>query len=166
MVARRAHNPEVGGPSPPSATKQEVNPNGWPLIVFPPHVASNHIQQPLTHLFKYRNSETNIQAQLTAHLFAHKNPDSVLESAKNPGKTAHSDTKTSILCSKCPKLGVPKAKSAQKCRFCARGDGKVASESITAETFIVNMSFEQITARVSKMQIPHNLIINSYQRAR
>ena len=56
LVARRAHNPEVGGPSPPSATKQEVNPNGWPLIVFPPHVASHHIQQPLTNLFKYRNS--------------------------------------------------------------------------------------------------------------
>ena len=66
LVARRAHNPEVGGPSPPSATEQEVNPNGWPLIVFPPHVASHHIQQPHTHLFKYRNSETNIQAQLTA----------------------------------------------------------------------------------------------------
>ena len=78
LVARRAHNPEVGGPSPPSATKQEVNPNGWPLIVFPPHVSSHHIQQPLTHLFKHRNSETNIQAQLTAHLFAHKKPDFVL----------------------------------------------------------------------------------------
>ena len=78
LVARRAHNPEVGGPSPPSATKQEVNPNGWPLIVFPPHVSFHHIQQPITHLFKHRNSETNIQAQLTAHLFAHKKPDFVL----------------------------------------------------------------------------------------
>ena len=75
LVARRAHNPEVGGPSPPSATKQEVNPNGWPLIVFPPHVSFHHIQQPITHLFKHRNSETNIQAQLTGHLFAHKKPD-------------------------------------------------------------------------------------------
>ena len=99
LVARRAHNPEVGGPSPPSATKQEVNPNGWPLIVFPPHFASHHIQQPLTHLFKYRNSKTNIQIQLTAHLFAHKNPDFVLET---------------------PEIGGPEGKKAQKPRFCAR----------------------------------------------
>ena len=82
-------------------------------------------------------------------------------------------TKTSILCSKRPKMGVPKAKSAQKPRFCARGDWdwhregrKLVSESITAETFIANMSFEQITARVSKMQKPHNQIINFYKRAR
>ena len=99
LVARRAHNPEVGGPSPPSATKQEVNPNGWPLIVFPPHISSHHIQQPLTHLFKYRNSKTNIQIQLTAHLFAHKNPDFVLET---------------------PEIGGPEGKKAQKPRFCAR----------------------------------------------
>ena len=31
-----------------------------------------------------------------------------------------SSTKTKILCSKCPKTGVPKAKKAQKCRFRAR----------------------------------------------
>ena len=35
-------------------------------------------------------------------------------------KIAHSDTKTPILCSKGRKMGVPKPKSAQKCRFCAR----------------------------------------------
>ena len=40
-------------------------------------------------------------------------------------------TKTSILCSKRPKTGVPKAKKAQKCRFCAREEGKVASGSVT-----------------------------------
>ena len=136
LVARRAHNPEVGGPSTPSATKQEVNPNGWPLIVFPPHVSSHHIQQPLTHLFKYRNSETNIQAQLTAHLFAHKNPDFVLETPKIPEKS--------------PIL-------TQKCRFCAREDRdwhreerKLASGSVIAETLSVNVAFLQITARVSK----------------
>ena len=33
-------------------------------------------------------------------------------------------TKTSILCSKCPKTRVPKAKSAQKPRFCARNARK------------------------------------------
>ena len=108
MVARWAHNPEVGGPSPPSATKQEVNPNGWPLIVFPPHVASHHIQQPLTHLFKHRNSETNIKAQLTAHIFKHKNPDFVRETPKIPEKS--------------PIL-------TQKPRFCARNARKQGFQS-------------------------------------
>ena len=108
LVARRAHNPEVGGPSPPSATKQEVNPNGWPLIVFPPHVSSHHIQQPLTHLFKHRNSETNIKAQLTAHLFAHKNPDFVLETPENRGSKGKKRTKTLILCSGREEIGIGK----------------------------------------------------------
>ena len=43
--------------------------------------------------------------------------------------------------------------SAQKCRFCAREDGKVASGS-------VKVAFLQITAHVSKTQMPHNQIIN------
>ena len=141
MVARRAHNPEVGGPSPPSATKQEVNPNGWPLIVFPPHVSFHHIQQPITHLFKHRNSETNIQIRLALQPLRaqkcrfcarnarkrryrrpkkHKNPNFVLEKPENGGPEGKKSTKTSILCSKSPKMGVLKAKKAQKPRFCAR----------------------------------------------
>ena len=40
-------------------------------------------------------------------------------------------TKMPILCSGSPKMGVPKGKSAQKCRFCAREEGKVASGSVT-----------------------------------
>ena len=51
---------------------------------------------------------------------AHKNLDFVLEKAENVGFEGQKRTKTSILCSKCPKTGVPEAKSAQKCRFCAR----------------------------------------------
>ena len=43
-----------------------------------------------------------------------------VKTTKNLRKIAHSDTKTSILCSKGRKMGVPKPKSAQKCRFCAR----------------------------------------------
>ena len=43
--------------------------------------------------------------------------------------------------------------SAQKCRFCAREDGKVASGS-------VKVAFLQITAHVSKTQMPHNQIFN------
>ena len=51
----------------------------------------------------------------------HKNPDFVLEKPENKGFRPQKRTKTLILCSKCPKTGVPKPKSAQKCRFCARG---------------------------------------------
>ena len=48
----------------------------------------------------------------------HKNPDFVFKRGKNQGKIALSDTKIPILCSKSPKTRVPKAKSAQKSRFC------------------------------------------------
>ena len=58
------------------------------------------------------------------------------------------------------------SKNAQKCRFCAREEGdwhqgerKLASGSAT-------VAFPQITAHASKMQIPHNQIINFSQRAR
>ena len=63
-----------------------------------------------------------------------------------------------ILCSKCPKMGFSKGKSAQKWQFCAREEGdwhreerKLASGSITAETLIVNVAFLQITAHTSKI---------------
>ena len=58
------------------------------------------------------------------HLPEHKKPDFVLERGQNQEKIAVSDTKMAILCSKSPKMGVPKAKSAQKCRFCARNARK------------------------------------------
>ena len=51
---------------------------------------------------------------------AHKNPDFVLEMPENEDSEGQKSTKTSILCSKCPKTGVPDRKSAQKSRFCAR----------------------------------------------
>ena len=53
----------------------------------------------------------------------HKKPLFVLERGKNLRKIAHYDTKTQILCLKSPKTGVPKAKKAQKPRFCAREAG-------------------------------------------
>ena len=56
---------------------------------------------------------------------AHKNADFVLESAENGGSEGQKRTKTSILCSKCPKMGVLKAKKAQKPRFCARNARKL-----------------------------------------
>ena len=40
---------------------------------------------------------------------------------------------------------------AQNRGFCAQEEGKVGSESVTAETLSVNVAFLQITARVSKM---------------
>ena len=75
----------------------------------------------------------------------HKNPDFVLGRGKNLRKIARSDTKTPILCLKRQGL---------------------SSGSITAATLTVNVAFLQITAHASKMQIPHNQIINFYQRAR
>ena len=84
----------------------------------------------------------------------------MLEKPENGGPEGQKSTKTSILCSKTLKAGVPAAKSAQKPRFCAREDGKVASGSITSETLIVNVAFLQITAHVSKTQMPNNQIIN------
>ena len=90
----------------------------------------------------------------------------MLKKPENEGSEAKKRTRTPILCSKCPKMRVSEAKKAQKCRFCAREEGdwhqgkrKLASGRIT-------MAFLQITAHALKMQIPHNLIINFYQRAR
>ena len=69
---------------------------------------------------------------------AQKNPDFVLEMPENEDSEGQKSTKTSILCSKCPETRVSDPKSAQKPRFCARGDWdwhqgerKLASGSIT-----------------------------------
>ena len=58
---------------------------------------------------------------------AHKNADFVLEMPENGGPEGKKRTKTSILCSKSPKMGVLKAKKAQKPRFCARNARKRGS---------------------------------------
>ena len=63
----------------------------------------------------------------------HKNPDFVLEMAENRGYEGQKRTKTPILCSKSPKMGVPEAKSAQKCQFCAREDGEWHREACREE---------------------------------
>ena len=57
--------------------------------------------------------------------------DFVLETPENRGSEGQKRTKMPILCSKSPKTGVPNGKSAQKPRFCAREEGKVASGSVT-----------------------------------
>ena len=97
---------------------------------------------------------------LLVPLLEHKNADFVLEKPENRGSRPQKRTKTSILCSKCPKTRVPNPQSAQKPRFCAQEEGdwhqrerKLASGSIT-------MAFLQITAHAPKIQMPHNQIIN------
>ena len=62
----------------------------------------------------------------------HKNPDFVLEMLENEGSEAKKRTKMPFMCSKIKEL---------------------ASRSAT-------VAFLQITAHASKMQIPHNQIIN------
>ena len=91
---------------------------------------------------------------------AHKKPDFVLGSGKNQGKIAHSDTQKPFLCSERPKTGVPKAKKAQKPRFCARGVGDWHQEERKLASGSATVAFLQITAHVSKTQMLHNQIIN------
>ena len=57
-------------------------------------------------------------------------PHFCVKTTKNLGKIAHSDTKTPILCSKGLKMGVPKPKSAQKPRFCARRASQNSTERL------------------------------------
>ena len=62
----------------------------------------------------------------------HKNADFMLETPENGGFRPQKRTKTPILCSKSPKTGVPKAKSAQKPRFCAR----IAKAAVLSWNFV------------------------------
>ena len=63
---------------------------------------------------------------------AHKNADFVLEKPENEGSEGQKRTKIPILCSKRPKTGVPKAKSAPKPRFCTR----IAKAAVLSWNFI------------------------------
>ena len=54
------------------------------------------------------------------------------KTAPNTQNARSSSTKTSILCSKCPKTRVPKGKSAQKPRFCARKARKRGFQTLKA----------------------------------
>ena len=68
---------------------------------------------------KPRFCARNARKQGSRRPKAHENPDFVLETPENEGSRPKKRTKTSILCSKTLKTGLPKAKSAQKPRFCA-----------------------------------------------
>ena len=83
---------------------------------------------PMIWLCARKNSK--LQTPDAAHqLHEHKNPNFVLEKPKNGGSEGQKRTKTSILCSNTRKTGVPKAKSAQKPRFCAREERGVGNSS-------------------------------------
>ena len=65
------------------------------------------------------------------YAFRAQKPHFCVKTTKNLGKIAHSDTKTPILCSKGQKMGVPKPKSAQKCRFCAQRGSQNSTEKLS-----------------------------------
>ena len=90
----------------------------------------------------------------------HKNLDFVLEMPENEGSEGQKRTKTSILCSKRPKMGVPEAKKAQKPRFCAREEGDWQWEEKILASGSATVAFLQITAHTPKTQKPHNQIVN------
>ncbi len=141
-------------PSPRSKSQKSL------LLLFPMlHIRATRAQKP-------RFCARKARKRGFRRAKAHKNADFVLEMPKNRGSGGQKRTKTPILCLKCQKTGVPEGKNAQKPRFCAREERKLASGSITAETLIVNVGFLQITAHVSKTQMPHNQIINLWQGAR
>ena len=62
-----------------------------------------------------------------------------------------SSTKSAFLCAFWVRNPHFRAFRAQNRHLCARAEGKVGSESVTAETLSVNVAFLQITARVSKI---------------
>ena len=68
-----------------------------------------------------------------------------------PSFSGISSTKSEFLCAFCLRNPHFRAFRAQNRHLCARAEGKVGSESVTAETLSVNVAFLQITARVSKM---------------
>ena len=91
---------------------------------------------------------------------AHKNPDFVLEMPENRGSRPQKRTKTPILCSKSPKMGVSDPKSAQKPRYCAREEGDWQWEEKILASESATVAFLQITAHAFKMQMLYNQIIN------
>ena len=87
-----------------------------------PTITTSRPTSHVTRAQKPRFCARNARKRGFQTLKAHKNPDFVLEKPENKGSKPQKRTKTSILCSKCPKTRVPNPKSAQKPQFCARGD--------------------------------------------
>ena len=91
--------------------------------------------------------------------FEHKIEVFVLFLPSEPLFSGLSSTKSRFLCFFCLRNPCFRSFRAQNWHFCAREEGHVAAGS-------VRVTFQKITAHVSKTQMPHNQIINFYQRAR
>ena len=85
-----------------------------------PNLTTSRPTSPVTRAQKPRFCAREARKRGFQTLKAHKNLDFVREKPENGGSRPQKRTKTSILCSKCPKTRVPDPKSAQKPRFCAR----------------------------------------------
>ena len=109
-----------------------------------PTITTSRPTSPVTRAQKPRFCARNALKRGFRRPKAHKNLNFVLETPEYRGSRPQKRTKTSILCSKSPKTRVAKAKKAQKPRFCAREDRKVASG-------IVKVAFLQITAHTCKI---------------
>ena len=116
------------GPSAPIAYATSVSPPNeaaaWPGAAFLQITArtnpcSRHLWGTLARAVICRKETVALPGANYLSSRAQK-PHFCVKTTKNLGKIAHSDTKMPILCSKGRKMGVPKPKSAQKCRFCAR----------------------------------------------
>ena len=87
----------------------------------------------------------------------HKNPDFVLKNPENEGSRPQKRTKTSILCSKCPKTRVPYPKKAQKPRFCAqnaRKQGFRRPKKHKNHDFVLEMSENKGSKPQKRTKIP------------
>ena len=88
------------------------------------HFTLPHTNSPFARAQKFRFCAREARKWGVQRAKAHKNLDFVLEKPENGGSRPQKSTKMPILCSECPKTRVPKGKSAQKPRFCARNARK------------------------------------------
>ena len=95
-----------------------------PLITQKKTTSHHHLHPPQHSAQKCRFCARNARKRGSRRAKKHKNLDFVLEMPENGGPEGQKSTKMPILCSKCPKTRVPKGKSAQKPRFCARNARK------------------------------------------
>ena len=138
---------------------------GWRSSTFGP-VQSVHTVGPSSRSRRALKAGVGRSWALTRGQFCDCTIHETAKTTPNTQNSRSSSTKTPILCSKRPKIGVPKGKSAQKPQFCAREEGDWQWEEMILASGSATVAFLQITAHTSKMQTPHNQIINFYQLAR
>ena len=116
-----------------------------------PNLTTSRPTSPVTRAQKPRFCARNARKRGFRTPKAHKNLDFVLEMPENGGSRPQKSTKTSNLCSKCLKTRVPNPKSAQKSRFCARGEGDWHQGEMKLASGSATVAFLQITFHASKM---------------